>query len=206
MKNKLARVFPVFEHINIPNAITTMGLAFGIATCYFLTQADLRMAVICLFFAGVMDAVDGFAATKLNQQSKFGGHVDTLVDFFTCCIIPVWMVFDLFGFVPSLVVGLVFYSTCGLWRLAYYNITEGTKYFTGLPVPGSMMFITIAVWCVHVYGAPEWLLAVAFFCVGTLMISGFKLPKYGLWQKVMGFSGLAFLMLIIFEPWLQLGN
>ncbi|MCL1842599.1 MAG: CDP-alcohol phosphatidyltransferase family protein [Defluviitaleaceae bacterium] len=206
MRKSFVRLFPALKHLNIPNALTTLGLVFGIFACYFLTLGNLQAAIICLFFAGVMDAVDGFVASKLNQQTEFGQYVDTLVDFFTCGIIPVWMVFDLLvsdGLRGSvlIVAALIFYCMCALWRLAYYNIIEADKYFTGLPVPGSMMIITMAIWAVYPNGAvglPIWVAAAVFFVVGTLMISGIKLPKYGLWQKGMGFAGLIFLGIVIF--------
>jgi len=196
------RYFPVLKYLNAPNMITTLGLVLGIFTAYFLTQGELRLAIICLFFAGVMDAVDGFVAAKLNQQSNFGRHLDSFVDFFTCCIIPVFMVHDMlseYSLYPLVVAALIFYCACGLWRLSYYNITEGGKYFTGLPVPGAMTIITIVIWCVVMYGLPLWAAAAAFFCVGALMISGIQLPKYGIWQKVMGVMGLVFLGVVIFS-------
>ena len=196
--SRIIKLFPILVHLNVPNAITTMGLVFGIFTCYFLTQRDLRMAIICLFFAGVMDLIDGFVAARLGQESAFGRHVDTLVDFFTCVIIPVWMVFDLLGDGVYIVAPLIFYCICGLWRLANYNITEASKSFRGLPVPGSMFLIVMAIWCVEMYNVHVSLASAAFICVGLLMVSGIKLPKYGLWQKIMGFGGLGFLILVIF--------
>ena len=197
--SRIFRLFPILVHFNAPNLITTMGLVFGIFACYFLTQRDLRMAIICLFFAGVMDLVDGFVAAKLNQQTAFGKHVDTLVDFFCCVIVPIWMVFDLLGDGVYIVAPLIFYCTCGLWRLANYNITEPSKSFTGLPVPGSMLLVVLAIWCVEMYNVHVALASAAFVCVGLLMISGIKLPKYGLWQFVMGFAGIGFLVAVIFH-------
>ena len=205
-KGTFVRLFPALKHLNIPNAITTMGLVFGIGSCYFLTQRNLRLAILSLFFAGVMDAVDGFVASKLDQQTTFGQYVDTLVDFFTCCIIPIWMVFDLLidGTVRgslAVVLGLVFYCVCGLWRLAYYNIIEADKYFTGLPVPGAMMIVTITVWLVYTvpFGidVPVWAAGIMFFVVGLLMVSGIELRKYGLWQKTMAGLGICFLILMM---------
>jgi len=209
MRNIFVRLFPALKHLNIPNAITTLGMVFGIAACYFLTQQNLRAALICLSLAGLMDFVDGFVAVKLNQQTEFGQYVDTLVDFFTCGIIPIWMVFDLlvykndmgsnFHFENAIVVaGIIFYSVCALWRLAYYNIIEADKYFTGLPVPGSMMTAVMSVWCRHVLGLPMWFPAAVFFIIGFLMISGIQLKKYGTWQKIMSVVSVVFLLVVIF--------
>ena len=196
---KPEKLSPVLRHMNVPNMITTFGLVFGIFAAFFLTQRDLRMAIICLFFAGVMDLLDGLIATKLNQQSEFGKHLDTLVDFFTCVIMPIWMVFDLLDTGTVVVASLIFYCVCGLWRLANYSLVGAGKTFTGLPVTASMAIVTFVVWCVVMYGAPTWLATIMFFAVGALMGSGIKLPKYGMWQKVFGFAGLAFLILVIFS-------
>lgn len=197
-KGFIETCFPALKHLNIPNAMTTLGMVFGIFVAYFLTQRDLRMAIIFLFFASVMDLADGFVAEKLKQQTEFGQYLDTLVDFFTCCVVPIWMVHDLLGNSPLIIGALIVYCMCGLWRLAYYNIVEADKFFTGLPVPGSMMIVTISIWCVYIYGFPLWVAAVTLFVVGLLMISGISLKKYGLWQKAFGVAGLVFLAVVVF--------
>ena len=197
--SRIFKAFPILVHFNAANLVTTMGLVFGIFACYFLTQQELRMAVICLFFAGVMDLLDGFVATKLNQQTEFGKHVDTLVDFFCCIIIPIWMVFDLLTVGVHTVAPLIFYCVCGLWRLANYNITEPGKTFTGVPVPTGVFIVVVAVWCVVMYNFHVAVASIAFVAAGLLMISGLKLRKYGVWQFVVGFSGLGFLVAVIFH-------
>ena len=197
MDNQITKIFPVLRHFNVPNVITTMGMVFGIICCYFLTQGDLRMAIVCLFMAGVMDLVDGYVASKLNQQTAFGRHVDTLVDFFTCVIIPIWMVYDLLGGSIIVVLPMVFYCICGLWRLANYNITEAGKSFSGVHVPTAMFMVTVAMWCVITYGFPLWFASVMFAVMGFLMISNVRLPKYGPWQIILGLSGLGFMIRVI---------
>ncbi|MCL2285114.1 MAG: CDP-alcohol phosphatidyltransferase family protein [Firmicutes bacterium] len=196
---KLTKISPILRHMNAPNVVTTLGLVFGIFAAFFLTQRDLRMAIICLFFAGVMDLVDGYVATKLRQQTDFGKHLDTLVDFFACVIMPIWMVFDLLDNSPIVIAALVFYCICGLWRLANYNLVGAGKVFTGLPVPGAMCIVTMVIWCVVMYGVFTWVAAIMFFIVGGLMVSGIQLPKYGLWQVLFGIAGVAFLILVIFS-------
>lgn len=194
---KPEKISPILRHINIPNLITTLGMVFAIFTAYFLTQRNLRVAIIFLFFAGVMDLFDGYVATKLKQQSEFGKHLDTLVDFFTCVIMPIWMVFDLLDNSPVVIIALIFYCMCGLWRLANYNLVGGGEHFKGLPVPASMTLVTFAIWCVVMYNAPLWIVSTTFVLVGMLMVSGFALVKYGLWQKAFGVAGLVFLVVVI---------
>ena len=198
--SRIFRVFPILIHFNTANLVTTMGLVFGIFACYFLTQQNLQYAIICLFLAGVMDLLDGFVAAKLNQETKFGKHVDSLVDFFCCIIIPVWMVFDLLHPIGvHTVAPLIFYCICGLWRLANYNIAEPSSSFTGVPVPTGVLIVVVAIWCVVMYNFHVAFASLAFVCAGLLMISGIKLPKYGAWQFIVGFAGLGFLVAVIFH-------
>lgn len=193
----MKKFFPVLEYINVPNVITTFGLIFGIAACYYLLSDNLQGALICLSLSLFMDLCDGFFADKLNQQTQFGQYVDSLVDFFICCIIPILLVYTFVGSHLILVVALVFYCTCGLWRLAYYNVRESDGYFIGLPVPGAMLLVTMSIWSVLHYGSPSWFIYIALFLTGLLMVSFIRLQKYGLWQKALWMVGLLFLVIIV---------
>jgi len=193
----IAKYFPALGNFNLPNVITTCGMIFGIAACYFLVAGNFRTAMICLFCAGVCDLVDGWVANKLNQQSRFGQAIDSLVDFFICVIMPVWIVHGFMGDNWPMTIGLVFYCICGLWRLAYYNINEADKSFTGLPVPGAMMLVVMATWSIIERGFSEWALVITFIVTGLLMISCIKLSKYGKWQVIMGLVGLAFFIMVL---------
>jgi len=199
----IVKYFPALSYFNVPNVITTAGLIFGIAACYFLVAVNFRAAMVCLFFAAVCDLVDGYFAGKLNQQSRFGQAIDSLVDFFICVIMPVWIVHGFMGDNWPLRIGLVFYCICGLWRLAYYNINEADMSFTGLPVPSAMMLVTMATWAIVYMGFPEWALTVTFVVTGLLMLSYFRLKKYGKWQVIMGCIGLTFFIMVL-VTWLVL--
>ena len=194
--------FPVLQHVNPPNLITTLGLVFGVAASYYLVGGSLRLTLVCLFFAMFMDVLDGFLAGKLNCKSRFGQSMDSMVDFFICCVMPVWMVLTFVGNSALLVGGLVFYCACGLWRLAHFNVMASENpgnlaYFTGLPVPGAMMLASASIWLVVYHALPIWLLAAALFLAGVLMVSRFKLKKYGMAQKALWVAGAAFLAIVV---------
>ncbi|MCL2017004.1 MAG: CDP-alcohol phosphatidyltransferase family protein [Defluviitaleaceae bacterium] len=193
----MKKFFPVLQFLNVPNGITTLGLIFGIVACYFLVQHNLQFALIFVLLSLLMDLFDGFFAYKLHQQTEFGQYVDSLVDFFICCIIPIWVIYIFVGSHPILVIALVFYCICGLWRLAYYNIVCSKEYFVGLPVPGAMLVTTMVLWLVVSYNIPSWVLYIALFLTGFLMISAVQLKKYGFWQKTLWLFGCLFLVLII---------
>ena len=193
----ITKFFPALAHFNLPNVVTTIGLIFGIAACYYLVDRNLRAAMVCLFCAGVCDLGDGFFATKLNQQSRFGQALDSLVDFFICVIMPVWIVHAFIGDSWPARIGLVFYCICGLWRLTYYTINEADKSFTGLPVPSAMMLVIMATWSIVYSGFPEWVLTVTFVITGVLMMSCIRLKKYGRWQIIMAGVGLVFFVMVL---------
>jgi len=191
--------FPVLQHVNLPNLVTTLGMAFGVAACYYLVTGSLRGTIVCLFFAMFMDVLDGFIAGKLNCKSAFGQQMDSLVDFFICCVMPVWMVFAFVGTQAYLVAAVGFYCACGLWRLSHFNLTahESRPNFTGLPVPGAVVIACLAIW-LSVYGTlPYWGLAAALFLAGVLMISRFKIKKYGPLQKAAWVAGVIFLVVVV---------
>ncbi|MCL2500808.1 MAG: CDP-alcohol phosphatidyltransferase family protein [Defluviitaleaceae bacterium] len=199
----IKKYFPVLNHVNLPGVITTLGLMMGAVTAYFLLHGELRWAILCLFFCGVFDLADGLVASRLGKVTDFGRQLDSLVDFFTCCIMPVIIVYRFFFDNLFIIIAMGFYAMCGLWRLAYYNIQPpptdpaAKRYFTGLPVPGAMMGVTMVFWMVLRFELPEWILAVTFLGIGFLMISFVKLRKYGLWQQILWLVGVAFVAYVI---------
>ena len=194
----MKKIFPPFEYLNVPNSITTLGLVFAIAACYFITKQAFVTMTICLFLSAVMDLIDGWFATKLNQHTILGKHIDTLVDYFTCVIMPVFILLSFFESPsPIVLAGLVLYCICGTWRLSFYNISGKSEYFSGIPVPASMMGIVITFWGIIVHGLPEWVIVIAFLIIGPLMISGIRLKKYGIWHKGTAIFGVAVFVLII---------
>ncbi|MCL2189693.1 MAG: CDP-alcohol phosphatidyltransferase family protein [Defluviitaleaceae bacterium] len=198
----LKKIFPVIEHINAPSALTTLGLLMGAATAYFIKHGELRWAILCLFICGILDLADGFVASRLNQITKFGQQMDSLVDFFTCCIMPIVIVYVYFYESRFVIGAMVFYAVCGLWRLSYFNILPQStdpaekRCFTGLPVPGAMMVVTMVFWAVLRFELPVWILGAAFLFLGFMMISFVKLRKYGLWQQIMWGVGVIFMVLV----------
>jgi len=199
----MKKYFPVLEYFNIPNVITSVGMCFGLAACLYVFRGNLQGVFVCLAVAAFMDLVDGFFAVKLNQQTLFGKHADSLVDFFICCIIPSLTAFVFIGTDIFIICAVFFYCICGLWRLANYNLITTEKqeeikpYFTGLPVPGAMLFVNMVIFSIIHYGLPEWFSPIMFILTGIIMISALKLKKYGVGQKIIWAVALLFLIVII---------
>jgi CDP-diacylglycerol--serine O-phosphatidyltransferase len=200
----MKKLFPPLEYINIPNLATTTGLVSGIVACFFMLQANMISTIFCLLLATFMDVIDGFLAKKLKQQTRFGEYMDLLTDFFVCCVVPVLMFYTFVEVSILIVAASSFYAVCGLWRLSYFiNVTSAEKqpHFTGMPVPGAMLFGIVTIWLYWRLNAeqiplPAWVPAVVFFALGGLMISSVKFKKYGFCQKGLIIFGLIFLAAI----------
>jgi len=200
----MMKIFPVLKHINFPSVLTTTGLLMGALTAWLLVhrQDDLRWAVLALFFCGVLDLADGLAASRMGKITEFGKQVDSLVDFFTCCIMPIIIVYLFFSDYVFVIIAVAVYAICGLWRLANFNITaqsvdkDGKKYFIGLPVPGAMMVVTMVFWFLLYYNGPGWVMGVTLLFLAFMMISFVKLRKYGPWQWILWAVGCAFLIFV----------
>ncbi len=69
--------------VGLPNVLTVSRLLFLPIIAYFLqkqtTQGDW-LAFLFIFFAGISDFFDGFAARKLKQVSETGKMLDPLMD------------------------------------------------------------------------------------------------------------------------------
>ena len=56
----------------LPNVITLSGLSFGLSSIRFALEAEFNLAIVCILFAGVCDALDGMLARHLQSESAFG--------------------------------------------------------------------------------------------------------------------------------------
>lgn len=140
----------------LPNLITTMGLALGLASVAASVSAlELRgsaegsqprmfdrfwWAAAFMGMAAAVDMLDGRIARALNSESRFGASYDSLCDLVSFGLAPVallyaWGLSD-YG-KPGLMVMLL-YVVCAALRLARFNVQFAGKEknaFTGLPSP-----------------------------------------------------------------------
>jgi len=196
----MKKLFPVLEYASVPNIITTLGLCFGITACVYLVEGNLKAVLICLALATLMDLIDGFFAVRLKKETQFGKYADSLVDFFICCIMPVFMLKTFVGTSIYIIISSGFYCVCGLWRLANYNVEASAKkqtHFTGLPVPAAMLCVSMAIFAIVNYGVPDWSSSIVLCLTGLMMISSFKLKKYGLAQKILCVVWLIFFIVVL---------
>jgi CDP-diacylglycerol--serine O-phosphatidyltransferase len=134
----------------LPNILTLAGVCLGISSIKFSIDGNFSLAVTLILFAAILDALDGRIARLIKGTSEFGKELDSLTDFVSFGIAPVFILYfwelnnyGKFGWAITLI-----YSVCCVLRLARFNLTkiEDTQewknnFFEGVPSPAGGLLI-----------------------------------------------------------------
>lgn len=128
---------------NIPNTITSLNLACGVAGVLFAFENRFDMTLYCMLAAAVCDFFDGFTARALGAYSPMGKELDSLADLVSFGLLPSITFYRLMlemsgdGFWNYIPLVIVIFSAL---RLAKFNIDERqTDNFIGLATPACAM-------------------------------------------------------------------
>src|SRR4030042_912450 len=66
--------------MNIPNLLTLLRIILSPVIVILLIQGAFCKALIVFIVAGITDALDGFLARVLNQQTVLGAYLDPIAD------------------------------------------------------------------------------------------------------------------------------
>ncbi len=159
----------------------------------------LRVVFVLLPLALVCDVLDGFVAHRLKRHSPLGADLDSLADIVSFGVAPAVLGFTLGlqGMWDVLI--LIYFVSCGISRLARFNVTAealsgGTgkvRYYEGTPIPSSLIIVVIlgiAYWQGRIdhflpfgsFRIGPWIfhpLALLYAASGTAMISTIRIPK-----------------------------
>ena len=103
-----------------------------------------------IFWAIVLDLLDGRIARLTNTTSEFGGELDSLADVISFGVAPALMAYAWgFGSVPRVGwLAAFLFVVCGALRLARFNVqrqaTDG-RFFVGLPIPAAAAMVAAVV-------------------------------------------------------------
>jgi len=186
--------FSMIRAFHLADLFTIANGACGITAVFramqFLRDRDLTeiyVAVCLIPLAIVFDVLDGRIARGRHKSSPMGRELDSLADVISFGVAPAAIAFavGLNTIVDQII--LVFFTVCGLSRLARYNITaeqladsEGkVKYFEGTPIPTSIVPLGLVLLAfrsgnlfpVQAGGIRMHLTTVLFAISGSLMIS-----------------------------------
>jgi CDP-diacylglycerol--serine O-phosphatidyltransferase len=196
----IERLLPVDEHIEeelaasghrvrrrgiflLPNLLTTGALFAGFYSIISAINGQFEAAAIAIFFAMVLDGLDGRVARAVHAQSAFGAEYDSLCDMVSFGVAPALLAFT-WGVSQLGKVGLAaafIYSACAALRLARFNTqiaVADKRYFTGLASPAAAALLSAWVWsgyelfpaAAQVPRALAWLTALLTFMTGLAMV------------------------------------
>jgi|TARA_X000001036_G_C20607628_1_gene777661 CDP-diacylglycerol--serine O-phosphatidyltransferase len=134
----------------LPNILTLAGVCLGISSIKYSIEGNYILAVTLILFAAILDALDGRIARLIKGTSEFGKELDSLTDFVSFGIAPVFVLYfwDLnkygkLGWAITLI-----YSVCCVIRLARFNLTKieasqewKNNFFEGIPSPAGGLLI-----------------------------------------------------------------
>ena len=143
-KNKFKVVSVNKSRYILPSILTLVGVCLGISSIKFAMDGNFAFAVLFLVVAAILDGLDGRVARLIKGTSDFGKELDSLTDFVSFGIAPVFVIYfwelNQFGKLGWLLVLL--FSICCVLRLARFNLTKfdineewKMNFFQGIPSP-----------------------------------------------------------------------
>ena len=134
----------------LPNILTLAGVCLGISSIKFSIDGNFNLAVTLILLAAILDALDGRVARLIKGTSEFGKELDSLTDFVSFGIAPVFILYfwelnnyGKLGWAITLI-----YSVCCVLRLARFNLTKieetqewKNNFFEGIPSPAGGLLI-----------------------------------------------------------------
>ncbi|MGH7560087.1 MAG: CDP-diacylglycerol--serine O-phosphatidyltransferase [Gemmatimonadales bacterium] len=142
----------------VPSAFTLGNLFFGFWSIVSAFNGNFRQASWFIFYAAILDMLDGRVARMSKTGSRFGAELDSLVDVISFGVAPALLMYLLelsttgrFGWVVCYL-----YVVAATLRLARYNVLAATKptpgWFVGMPSPSAGM--TLAAY--YPFSQTEW--------------------------------------------------
>ena len=165
-----------------------------------------------IFFAGVLDALDGRVARLSRTGTRFGAELDSLVDVVSFGVAPAFLIYQLEFATAGQAewIFCYFYVMAATIRLARFNITQAgraKRAFIGLPSPAAGMtlatffpFTTTALYQQMFRFLPRHhLMQLLMIVLTILMVSNVRyaaFPRAGL-RTLKGLLGLATILFIL---------
>lgn len=146
----MIRDFTLADLITLANGFAGTGSI--LATLQYLDTRDRRILWVAFALPPlgmVFDFLDGRVARWRHRSSPLGRELDSLADLISFGVAPAVLAFavGLRGAWDAVI--LVYFVSCGLSRLARYNVTAEAlsdesgkvKYFEGTPIPTTVILV-----------------------------------------------------------------
>lgn len=159
----------------LPNLCTGANLLFGVLAIAAVFNHNFEMSVAFIILAAVLDRFDGILARHYNTVSAFGKELDSLADLVSFGVAPFALLYANMTekWAYAGLACFAFFTLCGAFRLARYNISGSTTYFQGLPITIGGAILAVLVFLFH---NPAVTLTSSII-IALMMISTIRIPK-----------------------------
>ncbi len=140
------RVIGIYRKCDL---VTLLGTCFALAGIILVVNGYIIYPIFALICAAICDAFDGVVARRfrsLKEEEIYGVELDSLSDVISFGILPMLIVLKTSPANVFTYASCIFFSVCGVIRLAYFNMLTNTKRkekkeFIGLPITSSAIII-----------------------------------------------------------------
>lgn len=168
--------------------LTMTGTCLALLGCVFAINGNRLIPIFLLILSGICDGFDGKLARRhksTEEQSTYGVQLDSLSDLIAFGVFP--LVLTISALPKNCYyawVALIFYSICGMIRLAYFNTLDicgksEKGYFIGAPITTiSIIYPIVYLLCFYFKFAYFDIIATVFFIlVGLSFIYRMRIKK-----------------------------
>ena len=156
------------------HAFTASGVVTALLAIAALIAGDLRLALLWLGAALIIDGFDGPMARKVRVTEfapRFDGAVlDLVIDYLTYTVIPALLIYR-FGMVPPgwEIPAAAWIMTTSLYCFGNREMKTADNYFSGFPATWNLIVL-----CFYVLGTGQWLNLAVIALLGILTFVPFK--------------------------------
>lgn len=162
----------ITQFIRLPDYFTLGNAVSGLVSIFFSLNKYMALSALFLIISLFFDFIDGKIARKINREGSFGKEMDSLCDVISFGVAPAVFGLSIVN-TPFALISVFLFLSCGILRLARYNVTKMEGYYYGMPITFNALFMSIIYFTdISISYYPY-----IFLGLGFLMIAPFKIKK-----------------------------
>jgi len=170
---------------DLANLCSLAGLLSAVLAIYFAIVGNFPAAMIGLVWAVFFDWSDGNIARRMkdrtDEQRKFGGQMDSLIDIVSFGICPAVVLLSYGDFSPWFIPGAFLIAAAGVLRLSYFNVfgLADKSSFQGLAIDNNGIFLVLIFVVNSFVNASSFtiLLYITILALAVLNVAPIRTPK-----------------------------
>ncbi len=167
----------ILKMLKIADYFTLGNFIAGVIAIFFAVSGNLTVSAALILLAVLLDFLDGRIARLTKQSNELGREMDSLADLVSFGLWPAVFAYQqgLNTFIDAAV--LVFFASCGILRLARFNISR-QKHFEGVPITVNGVIFPLLYFCFQFFGTLfSSYVIILYLVMGLLMISSIRIGK-----------------------------